>query len=195
MPDSQMNIGTAGSVNPNATSVNDTYNFYGTALPTRIDAYFQSLLKEIENGITEDVFDALDYYKTKLDGTKDLEEKLTDGGFRPSRIAEAIRLKEMFAKIAMRYDCYPSAQKIIHSLFARIKHEFDDNIFPLIESQQPLNIVMKQIRERIVIPIRDMLEANGAHDTVLGFNEDHIYGMIYYLTGMCHLNWKDYDNV
>ncbi|SDO52870.1 hypothetical protein SAMN04487900_12433 [Prevotella communis] len=195
MPDSQMNIGTAGSVNPNATSVNDTYNFYGTALPTRMDAYFQSLLKEIENGITEDVFDALDYYKTKLDGTKDLEEKLTDGGFRPSRIAEAIRLKEMFAKIAMRYDCYPSAQKIIHSLFARIKHEFDDNIFPLIESQQPLNIVMKQIRERIVIPIRDMLEANGAHDTVLGFNEDHIYGMIYYLTGMCHLNWKDYDNV
>jgi hypothetical protein len=195
MSDSQMNIGTAGSVNPNATSVNDTYNFYGTALPTRMDAYFQSLLKEIENGITEDVFDALDYYKTKLDGTKDLEEKLTDGGFRPSRIAEAIRLKEMFAKIAMRYDCYPSAQKIIHSLFARIKHEFDDNIFPLIESQQPLNIVMKQIRESIVIPIRDMLEANGAHDTVLGFNEDHIYGMIYYLTGMCHLNWKDYDNV
>jgi hypothetical protein len=195
MSDSQMNIGTAGSVNPNATSVNDTYNFYGTALPTRMDAYFQSLLKEIENGITEDVFDALDYYKTNLDGTKDLEEKLTDGGFRPSRIAEAIRLKEMFAKIAMRYDCYPSAQKIIHSLFARIKHEFDDNIFPLIESQQPLNIVMKQIRESIVIPIRDMLEANGAHDTVLGFNEDHIYGMIYYLTGMCHLNWKDYDNV
>ena len=195
MSDSQMNIGTAGSVNPNATSVNDTYNYYGTALPTRMDAYFQSLLKEIENGITEDVFDALDYYKTKLDGTKDLEEKLTDGGFRPSRIAEAIRLKEMFAKIAMRYDCYPSAQKIIHSLFARIKHEFDDNIFPLIESQQPLNIVMKQIRESIVIPIRDMLEANGAHDTVLGFNEDHIYGMIYYLTGMCHLNWKDYDNV
>ena len=195
MSDSQMNIGTAGSVNPNATSVNDTYNFYGTALPTRMDAYFQSLLKEIENGITEDVFDALDYYKTKLDGTKGLEEKLTDGGFRPSRIAEAIRLKEMFAKIAMRYDCYPSAQKIIHSLFARIKHEFDDNIFPLIESQQPLNIVMKQIRESIVIPIRDMLEANGAHDTVLGFNEDHIYGMIYYLTGMCHLNWKDYDNV
>jgi hypothetical protein len=71
MSDSQMNIGTAGSVNPNATSVNDTYNFYGTALPTRMDAYFQSLLKEIENGITEDVFDALDYYKTKLDGTKD----------------------------------------------------------------------------------------------------------------------------
>ena len=101
----------------------------------------------------------------------------------------------MYAKIAMQYDCYPSAQKIIHSLFARIKHEFDDNIFPLIEGQQPLNIVMERIREKIVIPIRDMLEANGAHDSVLGFNEDHIYGMIYYLTGMCHLNWKDYDNV
>jgi len=195
MPDNHLHIGTAGSVNPNATNTNDTYNIYNTALPTRMDAYFQALLGEIENGITAEVFEALDYYQTKLDGTKDVEEKLTDGGFRPSRIAEAKRLKEMYAKIAMQYDCYPSAQKIIHSLFARIKHEFDDNIFPLIERQQPLNIVMERIRERIVIPIRDMLEANGAHDSVLGFNEDHIYGMIYYLTGMCHLNWKDYDNV
>ena len=162
---------------------------------TRMDSYFQSLLNEISQGITSDVFAALDYYQTKLDGTKDVEEKLVDGGFRPSRIEEAVHFKEMYAKIAMQYDCYPSAQKIIHSLFARIKHEFDDSIYPLICQQQPLTTVMERIRQTIVIPIRDMLEANGAHDTVLGFNEDHIYGMIYYLTGMCHLNWKDYDNV
>ena len=122
MRDNHLHIGTAGSVNPNATNTNDTYNIYNTALPTRMDAYFQALLGEIENGITAEVFEALDYYQTKLDGTKDVEEKLTDGGFRPSRIAEAKRLKEMYAKIAMQYDCYPSAQKIIHSLFARIKH-------------------------------------------------------------------------
>ena len=54
---------------------------------------------------------------------------------------------------------------------------------------------MQQVHEKIVVPISDMLNANGAYDTYLNFNEDHIYGMIYYLTGMCHLNWKDYDNV
>ena len=100
----------------------------------------------------------------------------------------------MYAKLAFQYDCYPSAQKIFHSLFARIKHEFDTSIFPLIEQKQPLNTVMEQIRLKIVIPIRDMLETNGAYDKYMGLNEDHIYGMIYYLTGMCHLNWKDYDD-
>ena len=194
MPDSTFDVkGGNNQILPNAHEANQ-YNYYNAA-PSRMDAYFLALLDEIENGITAEVFDALDFYQTKLDGTKDVEEKLTDGGFKASKIKEAKRLKEMYAKIAMQYDCYPSAQKIIHSLFARIKHEFDDSIFPLIEQQQPLNLVMDQIRNKIVKPICDMLEANGAHDTVLGFNEDHIYGMIYYLTGMCHLNWKDYDNI
>ena len=61
MPDNHLHIGTAGSVNPNATNTNDTYNIYNTALPTRMDAYFQALLGEIENGITAEVFEALDY--------------------------------------------------------------------------------------------------------------------------------------
>ena len=162
---------------------------------TRMDTYFQKLLKEIEEGITSDVFDELKYYQTKLDGTKGMEQKLIDGGFRLSRIQEATQLKQMYAKIATKYDCYPSAQRIIQLLFARIKHEFYASIFPLIEQQQAINIVMQQVHEKIVVPISDMLNANGAYDTYLNFNEDHIYGMIYYLTGMCHLNWKDYDNL
>lgn len=162
---------------------------------SRMDTYFQKLLKEIEEGITSDVFDELKYYQTKLDGTKGMEQKLIDGGFRLSRIQEATQLKEMYAKIATKYDCYPSAQRIIQLLFARIKHEFYASIFPLIEQQQAINIVMQQVHEKIVVPISDMLNANGAYDTYLNFNEDHIYGMIYYLTGMCHLNWKDYDNL
>ena len=190
----EMDIGTAYNVNPNAQTVNNT--FYNNTPPqSRMDTYFQKLLKEIEEGITSDVFDELKYYQTKLDGTKGMEQKLIDGGFRLSRIQEATQLKEMYAKIATKYDCYPSAQRIIQLLFARIKHEFDASIFPLIEQQQAINIVMQQVHEKIVVPISDMLNANGAYDTYLNFNEDHIYGMIYYLTGMCHLNWKDYDNL
>lgn len=190
----EMDIGTAYNVNPNAQTVNNT--FYNNTPPqSRMDTYFQKLLKEIEEGITSDVFDELKYYQTKLDGTKGMEQKLIDGGFRLSRIQEATQLKEMYAKIATKYDCYPSAQRIIQLLFARIKHEFYASIFPLIEQQQAINIVMQQVHEKIVVPISDMLNANGAYDTYLNFNEDHIYGMIYYLTGMCHLNWKDYDNL
>ena len=189
MPDREVNIHDLQNYAPNADAIVN-FNTRGT----RMDAYFRQLLEEIEKGVKAEVFDDLDYYRTKLDGQKDVEEKLADGGFRPSKIKEAQRLKEMYAKLAFQYDCYPSAQKIFHSLFARIKHEFDTSIFPLIEQKQPLNKVMEQIRFKIVIPIRDMLETNGAYDKYLGLNEDHIYGMIYYLTGMCHLNWKDYDD-
>ena len=98
-----------------------------------MDSYFQSLLDEIEQHSTAEIIEELKEYTTKLDGTKDVEEKLTDGGFRPSRIEEAKRMKEMYAKKAMCYSCYPSAQKIILYLFAQIKHEFNTSIFPLIE--------------------------------------------------------------
>lgn len=183
-------------VKDNSQYIAKVENVYLQPSPqSRMDTYFQKLLKEIEEGITSDVFDELKYYQTKLDGTKGMEQKLIDGGFRLSRIQEATQLKEMYAKIATKYDCYPSAQRIIQLLFARIKHEFYASIFPLIEQQQAINIVMQQVHEKIVVPISDMLNANGAYDTYLNFNEDHIYGMIYYLTGMCHLNWKDYDNL
>ncbi len=188
-------LGHADGFYNNVQTVQNNYYGDGVKGTTRMNAYFQQLLEEIEKGITADVFDDLDFYRTKLAGTKDVEEKLADGGFRPTRIKEAQRLKEMYAKLALQYDCYPSAQKIFHSLFARIKNEFYTSIFPLIEEQQPLNTVMEQIRNKIVVPIRDMLENNGEYDKYMGLNEDHIYGMIYYMTGMCHLNWKDYDNV
>lgn len=181
-----------GSYNPNAKNV---YHYYSVSGLSRMGTYFQRLMEEIQKNVTDDIIEDLLFYKTKLDGTKDVEEKLSDGGFQQSKIQEAVRLKEMYAKKALLYDCYPSAQKINLTLFARIKHEFDDTIFPLIKQGQPLAVVMQQIRMKIVIPIMELIEENGAHDEYLNYTEDHIYGMIYYLTGMCHLNWKDYDNL
>lgn len=195
MPDEHLHIGTAGSVNPNATSVNDTYHIHNAVVPTRMDTYFQRLIEEIQKNVKAEIIDELLYYTTQKDGTLGMERKLADGGFRQESIMEALKQKEFYAKKSMRYDCYPSAQKIFLLLFARIKNEFNTSIYPLIEAQQPLPEVMNQLRQKIVTPIMDMLDANGAHDQYLNFTEDHIYGMIYYLTGMCHLNWKDYDNV
>lgn len=195
MPDEHLHIGTAGSVNPNATSVNDTYNIHNAVVPSRMDTYFQRLIEEIQQNVKAEIIDELLYYTTEKDGTLGMERKLTDGGFREESILEALKQKEFYAKKSMRYDCYPSAQKIFLLLFARIKNEFNTSIYPLIEAQQPLPVVMSQLRQKIVNPIMDMLDAHGAHDQYLNFTEDHIYGMIYYLTGMCHLNWKDYDNV
>lgn len=168
---------------------------YFQSNPTRFDFYFRHLREEIESHTTREVIDDLLEYKTRLDGTKGLEEKLTDGGFDCSDIKWALRKKEQYAKKATRYECYPSAQEINLLLFADIKTKFDRYIQPLIKSGETVTVVMQQTHERIVEPLMRMINENGEHDEDLRYTSDHIYGMIYYLTGLCHLNWKDYDHV
>jgi hypothetical protein len=68
-------------------------------------------------------------------------------------------------------------------------------VFPLIKQEAGTDLVMQCIQEKVVGPIMAQLNIDGATDEDLHYNSDHIYGMVYYLTGMCHLNWKDYDNV
>lgn len=162
---------------------------------SRLSATFERLEQEILNNTTQEVIDELLMYTTKLDGTKGLEEKLQDGGFQKMFIQKAIIQKEMYAKRATKYECYPAAQEIILSLFARIKNEFDIRIYPMIITGVDIPLIMQEVHKQIVSPILQMIETNGANDQSLYFNMDHIYGMIYYLTGMCHLNWKDYDNI
>lgn len=181
-------------VQNNAPNAKEIYNYNFSGKSSRYVSRLQRLAEEIRGNIKEDVFEDLLFYNTKLDGTKGLEEKLTDGHFGKTRITVATRQKEMYAKKATKYECYPSAQQINFSIFGRIKNDFDTYVSPLIETDAPLKEIMKVVREKIVSPIMEIIE-NGANDEYLQYTSDHIYGMIYYLTGMCHLNWKDYDNV
>lgn len=185
-------IESVGNYNPSARTAITKVNSVRTS---RWESYFENLNKEILGNTRQEIIDDLLSYKTKLDGTKDLEEKLTDGHFKKSRITDATRQKEMYAKKATKYECYPSAQEINVNIFARIKNDFDTYVYPLIEEQLPLSEVMKAVHEKVVEPILRIIEENGAHDEYLKYTEDHIYGMVYYLTGMCHLNWADYDNI
>lgn len=168
-------------------------NNYGIGGPTRMSSDFEKLRQEIRKEVRSEIIEELVYYITELPGTKSVEEKLTDGGFSQAKIQEAIRQKELYAKRAEKYSCYPAAQQIFFDLFSNIKNEFYSSIFPLIEEGQPLNTVMQAVRNNIVKPLSKLINENGAFDSHLHLSEDHIYGMIYYLTGMCHLNWRDYD--
>ena len=193
MSDSFVRNNSAIGTQANVMENNGTINIGNSR--SRLSATFERLEQEILNNTRKEVIDELLMYTTKLDGTKGLEEKLQDGGFQKMFIQKAIIQKEMYAKRATKYECYPAAQEIILSLFARIKNEFDVRIYPMIIKGADVPSIMQEVHKQIVSPILQMIEMNGANDQSLYFNMDHIYGMIYYLTGMCHLNWKDYDNI
>ena len=193
MSDSFVRNNSAIGAQANVKENNGTINIGNSR--SRLSATFKRLEQEILNNTRKEVIDELLLYTTKLDGTKGLEEKLQDGGFQKMFIQKAIIQKEMYAKRATKYECYPAAQEIILSLFARIKNEFDVRIYPMIIKGADVPSIMQEVHKQIVSPILQMIEMNGANDQSLYFNMDHIYGMIYYLTGMCHLNWKDYDNI
>lgn len=193
MSDSFVRNNSAIGAQANVKENNGTINIGNSR--SRLSATFERLEQEILNNTRKEVIDELLLYTTKLDGTKGLEEKLQDGGFQKMFIQKTIIQKEMYAKRATKYECYPAAQEIILSLFARIKNEFDVRIYPMIIKGADVPSIMQEVHKQIVSPILQMIETNGENDQSLYFNMDHIYGMIYYLTGMCHLNWKDYDNI
>lgn len=192
------NVDQAGQINPSATTVNNNYVSESTVVygngSSRLATDFDRLRLEIRKGVTQNVFDELDFYLTELPGNRPAEKKLQDGRFNEHQIQEAMRQKDLYARRAERFKYYPSAQQIIYDLFSNIKNEFYASIFPMVENQQPLPDIMLALRTNIVKPIMKMLNENGSHDEHLHFGEDHIYGMIYYLTGMCHLNWTVYNS-
>lgn len=194
MPDNTFDIkGGSNQILPNAHEANQF--FIGDSAIQKGLSRMARLREEIGKEVSEPTKDRIRFYETKLKGTKDMEEKLSDGGFKPSDIENAKRLKEYWAKEAFRTSDYPVIQEDNLNLYSRIASEFDVYIMPMIEDEKPLRDVRQTLHEKIISPIMDIFRKSGYNDDSLRYNYDHILGIIYYLTGNCHLNWKDYDNV
>ena len=173
----------------------DSYtNCYFGVRPTRLEIFFRKLLDEVNRDIRiQDTIEDIKYYKTVLDGSKGLEEKLQDGGFSQRDIDIALRKKQKYAKKAEKNQFYESAQKIDSLIFGKIKTDFESEIYPLIKNDESLDVVIKKVNEFVIKPMVDKIEQDGADDTILCYSSEDIMGMLYYLTGCCHINWKDYN--
>ena len=157
---------------------------------------FYKLAKEIEQDQRyEKTIDDLAYFNTILDGSLGLEQKLKDGKWSKSEIDRAIRQKLKFAKKQEKYKYFQSAQYINSHLFADILLNFDDYVKPLIYSQANKVEILKAVRNNVITPILNKLNTEGADDDYLCYDAEDVYGMVYYLTGICHINWKNYENV
>ena len=181
-----------GNYNPNAREVVNYNNFEGST--SRLASWFLQLKEDFRNDIRlQKKLDDIRRYRTKLPHTLGLDRKLQDGGFSKTAIDTARRKKQYYAKKATRYQYYESAQRIDSYLFAIVCNRFESYVFPLIQEAKPLALINRAVYEQVILPVMQQLNADGSEDTCLCYNEDDIFGMLYYLTGNCHINWCDYD--
>ena len=79
--------------------------------------------------------------------------------------------------------------------FSLISTNFDIYVYPLILENQSKKYILEILNEKVIQPILEILNKEGAEDNYLNYNANDIFGMVYFLTGKCHLNWKDYDTI
>lgn len=177
---------------PNATHAEQHIHLPG-ADDHRLLHWYSSLREEFRHDRRlEQIRDDIKAFKTKLPRTVGLKQKLTDGGFGATFYHDASRQKQQFCKKSIRYQYYESAQRIDSYLLAKVKSNFDNYVMPIIGSVSKSE-VKQTIYEKVVKPIMDEINRYGVDDDYLCYTDADIYGMLYMLTGNCHINWKDYD--
>ena len=162
---------------------------------SRLGQRFKRLKEEVEKDIRYNGFiDDFKRYNTELDG-KSMPDKLADGGFSALEIQRATIRKHQYSKKLEKNKLYETAQLIDIELFAIINLNFETYVEPLIEKGAPKTEVKTCVREKIIDPIFNLINEDGQEDTFLNYNVDDIYGMVFFLTGKCHLNWANYDHL
>ncbi|CAA0204820.1 ABC-three component system protein [Tenacibaculum maritimum] len=156
---------------------------------------FERLKEEVENDKRYETFiEDFNDYNTIKDGIG-LEQKLVDAGFSKRERIKALNFKDKYARRVVKGEMYLSQQEIDVEIFSLIDSNFYTYVFPKIEKNEEKSLVLQSLMEKVIQPILEILNREGESDNYLNYNSNHIYGMIYFLTGKCHLNWKDYDTI
>ena len=169
----------------NDKSVSITNNYHSRS------TYLQELYRRYEdekssNPEFKELCEELDYLNSIIDGEViGLEKKLEDGG-REKLLAYAFDVKDRFHRKLMKTSQYSLiAQDINVYLLAKVRSSFMREIYTLIcqnDSDEKINLL---ITERIIKPVQEDLGID-----LFRYNEDDIMGMIFFLTGNCHIKWN-----
>ncbi len=136
------------------------------------------------NVIFNDIIDDLQHYSTPIDdNVVGVEAKLVMGN-READIPFAIATKEKFYRKLKKNEYSESAQEIYAFVMAEIFSNFNRHIYPLIKENKPKEFINIQITELVIVPVQIILGEN-----ILRILADDINGMLFYLTGNCHIKW------
>ncbi len=162
---------------------------------SRLAQRFIDLKNEVANEARFDQFiDDLKQYRTKLDG-KSMSDKLLDGNFSDAEISRATKYSLAYHKKARKNRFYESAQKIDVEIFGLMVMNFETYVEPSIIGGVDKAQIKELVTEKVINPILEKLNKDGGNDTLLNYTAKDIFGMLYFLTGKCHINWADYDSI
>lgn len=112
-----------------------------------------------------------------------LEEKLQRGK-RPDMLDFAVLAKERFARALARHEYSPAAQEIYAYLLAQVWTIFSQLVFTQIARGAAPETVNLILINDVYPRIEKLLE-----DNPLGIDAAEIQGMLFWLTGNCHIKW------
>lgn len=178
-------VGDGDVVAGNKTS-STNFNYYGPVSQiTHLSNDYENELKESSPEISS-YLPELKHYMSAItsEQVQGLQEKLTDAN-RTGEIFNALRQKELFSKQLSKHSTSKTAQKIYLYLLGDLLSRFRAYVKPIIDSGEPIANIERAVFEHVVSPTVQGLERN-----VLELYHEQIWGMIYYLTGNCHIRWN-----
>jgi len=133
------------------------------------------------NGFIE----ALEHYWSKATNgdIRPLAVKLTESD-RADAIFDGEVLKERATKIIVRYQTSRVAQELLSYVLAELYGRFKFEVTPSIQNGANRVFVDALISEKVIGATLNELENN-----VLGLSRMDIIGLVYFLTGNCHIRW------
>jgi hypothetical protein len=184
-PTSTQSIDNNSNHNQQAGRDINNFNYPPTAMRMLIEAYKQ---ESITNMAFNDTVEQLDLYLNPSDRESGdvigLEKKLQIGHF-DSLIPYAMEAKDIFARKFEQHRLSKAAQEIFLYVLADIWTIFHQKIYLLICNDETHDVIMQKVQDEIIEIISKKLE-----DNVLKIYADCISGMIYFLTGNCHIKWS-----
>ena len=113
-----------------------------------------------------------------------LEEKLRKGN-RPDVVDTAIAAKDRFSKILVKHEYSCAAMEIYAYLLAKVHQLFSSVIYTKICRGASADEIDKLLVTEIYEKVEIILE-----DNPLDITPEEIMGMLFFLTGNCHLKWN-----
>ncbi|MCS6122795.1 ABC-three component system protein [Shewanella baltica] len=164
-----------------------TVGHYHAPNPTKIELLIKAARAFADDSEEyRDLLDELDNYQKPRLGREiiGLEKKLERAKMTPL-LEDAIYLKSNAITKIARYQLQSHKAAVHNYIYGKINEIFNSQIAPKIRAGQNYNEIDQFISNMIIQPLAD--EVCAADPTI---NSDTIRGMLYILTGNCHLTWK-----